>query len=307
MKLVKKTNIFVLGNNDYTTNIIMSPLFDNPSIRIVGCADTVTLTSGAGGLFSQALKLLRKMNFSYWLFLVFFNFFPKIRGFFRRFSHLDRTRGEYDSVANICSRKGLPYLKVSNINSREFKDHLRNLDVDLLIIRINQILDKEILSIPRQGTWCVHSSLLPAYGGFTAEFHALRHNEPWIGTTIFEVNTDLDGGAPLFQMSFPSSTSRSLFTHILTNNILAGEVLSEAVEEVARMGKIHPHVFSPPPEKSYFRWPLSTHIKQFASQGYRIISLQEALHFILYGLLLAETPKQAEVAVKKGDVPTSDT
>ena len=119
MELAEKTNIFVLGNDDYTTNIIMSSLFDNPSIRVVGCADTATLTSGAGRVFPQAVKLLRDMSFSYWLFLVFFNFCPKIRVFFRRFFHLDRTCGEYDSIAHICSRKGLPYRKVRNINSQE--------------------------------------------------------------------------------------------------------------------------------------------------------------------------------------------
>ena len=152
---------------------------------------------------------------------------------------------------------------------------LRDLKPDLLVIRVSTILDEELLAIPRLGTWCIHSSLLPAYGGIAGEFQALREKQPQIGSTVFEVTPKLDDGPPLAQSSLQTSMPSSLFSHIIANNNAAGALLVEMVSTLSSGDDPKRPLLNEGLEHSYFSWPKAAQVDSFLSSGRKLITVRE--------------------------------
>ena len=178
--------IFILSNDDLTSNLIFAPLFRMSGIEIVGLAFPASPASGTRSTLAGALALRHKMDSRYWLYLVATN------GLFRLFDvlsntlHLSPQNGDLVAFAALARDRSIPVIVVDDFNSAN-PNRCPAKRCDLLIIRIGTILDAELLSLPFVGTWCVHSSLLPSFRGIAGEFHALRIPDAPIGSTVFEV------------------------------------------------------------------------------------------------------------------------
>jgi hypothetical protein len=70
--------IFILSNEDLTSNVIFSEIIGLEGIDVVGVGFTSTLTKNRKGVLG-AFSLLRRMALRYWLYLVFVNGFYKLR------------------------------------------------------------------------------------------------------------------------------------------------------------------------------------------------------------------------------------
>lgn len=273
--------VFLLSNQDLTSNIIFSRLFGSPHIQIIGVGFTKTLVPRRRGFVTGSLMLLRKMDWRYWTYLVFVN------GAYRLFESLAQCRNMSQSwdwpraLRSECRRTKVPVLETSDINAPEFVDIIRKARPDLLLIRINQVLHAHLLSIPSLGTWCIHSSLLPSYGGIAAELHGLSRGEPILGSTIFRVERELDRGPALFQVPLRANTSWSLFRNTLENNLRAAELLRSSVERLAVCGSAEPELILPRPSESYHSWPVRSDIRRFHSRGLSLIQLEEALDYLV--------------------------
>lgn len=276
---MSKLKVFLLCNNDLTTNIIFSPLFTVAELEIVGIGVTLTLNKNKGGL-QGALEVLKKTDFRYWLFLVFTNGFYAVNRLLAVFSS-DTYYPISKHSTDLARKRDIPVYHSENFNSDSFLKILRESQVDLLLIRVNQILSAELLQIPKKSTWCVHSSLLPAYKGIAGEFHALNNQEQILGSSIFEVTPILDAGRILFQTKFGADKKRSLFAHIVQNNRNAALLLKEKVLEFSR-GNLEIQNLNDQ-KKSYFSWPKPHQVDQFLKH-YRFITFLEALSFALKSL-----------------------
>ncbi len=272
--------VFILSNDDLSSNLIFAPLIAQGEVEVVGLAYTATVTPGKQGQLSGVLGLLRRMDWRYWLYLVYVN------GCFRLFERLTawlRSEPRFGWLASLrryCALSSVPVYVVRDFNAPEFHDILQRSGAELLVIRVNQILSATTLSIPRRGVWCVHSSLLPSYRGIAGEFHALRNNEPRIGTTIFRVEPELDKGPPLFQTMLETTARDSVFAHMVRNNLAAGKFLAMAVGQLARIGRVEPSLVGGMIAPSYFSWPKRRQVRQLRDRGGRIIRLREVCGFL---------------------------
>ncbi len=94
--------------------------------------------------------------------------------------------------------------KVSNINTLESKDLLNSLQLDIVfVIGWSQIINDEILNIPRLGMIGVHSSLLPRNRGSAPVNWTLINGEKETGTTLMLIAPGVDTGDIIDQRSFP--------------------------------------------------------------------------------------------------------
>jgi len=274
-----RMKVFLLSNEDLTSNLIFVPLFNVPGIEIVGVAFTQTLGAKRRGV-SGVFKLLRKMGWRYWGYLVFTNGFYKLgecllslRG--------NRARG-FKSVRSEARRRGTALYASADFNSPDFLSILKEARPDLLIIRVDQILRAPLLSIPSRGTWGVHSGLLPSYQGIAAEFHSLLQGEKEIGTTIFSVTTELDKGRTLFQEALGVEPGRSVFSQMLRNNVLAGRLLEKAITLPDELEEKVPSSSHRTP--SYHSWPSPEETRRFAKKGGTLISINEAFRHLWWCL-----------------------
>lgn len=278
--------VAILANDDLTGSLIFSPVLRLPGISVAAIVFSDSPLKARRSMLSAAFALRRKMAFPYWLFLVvtngFFSVFSMLSASFR----LGGSYGDLESLRAHARGSDIPVHACADFNSVELKRMLRELGVDLLLIRVSAILDGEVLSIPRLGTWCVHSSLLPAYGGIAGEFQALRCGESRLGSTVFEVTVKLDEGPPLAQVALPVRPRRSLFSHIVANNRAAGRLLAELVADVVNGRPARRVLLNQGVVPSYFSWPKPEQVEDFRARGWRLISFAEAIRLAFSALRL---------------------
>ena len=93
----------------------------------------------------------------------------------------------------------LPILQPTNLKDPLFIDSLKVYAPDLMIVVAFRMLPKEVWSIPPQGTFNLHASLLPHYRGAAPINWAIINLERQTGITTFLINEEIDTGAILLQ------------------------------------------------------------------------------------------------------------
>jgi len=278
--------VVILANDDLTGSLIFSPIVGMNDVSLQAVFFGASPVKSNKSMISAAFSLRRRMAFSYWLFLVvtngLFSVFSALSTFLRRPGSL----GDLDSLRAHATMAGVPIHTGTDFESDDFKRQLAGLSPDLVLIRVSSILDAEVLSIPRVATWCVHSSLLPAYGGIAGEFHALREGREFIGSTVFQVTERLDEGPPVAQVRVRVQPGSTLFSHIIANNHQAGYLLARMVADIAAGRDPRRPLLNADLSRSYFSWPNEAQLAQFRQRGWRLVSASQVLRLVATALRL---------------------
>ena len=274
---MNKIKVFILSNDDLTSNIIFSSLFGQEEIEVVGIGFTTTIVFKKESKLLGPFIVLKKTFLNYWLFLVITNGLFKI---FERLKPNAKLGSWLVSIKNIAKRKNIPVYYSANFNGSEFLEILRKSNVDILTIRINQILNENVLNTPKFGTICTHSSLLPSFKGIAGEFNAIAQGEHFIGSSIFNVELVLDEGHVLFQRTFKTRPNKSLLYHLLKNNIIAKHLLRKAVIEVGRAKGTSRFCVENDYESSYFSWPSKSAYGLYKKRGYKLLTFTDLMYLI---------------------------
>jgi len=113
-----------------------------------------------------------------------------------------RGRSLKETPVSYTARKAqLTILEISDLNSEESFERLRNLDVDIFVVVAYRILPRRIIDIPRLGAINLHGSLLPKYRGAAPIQWALINGETDTGLTTFIIEPKIDTGKILLQQS----------------------------------------------------------------------------------------------------------
>ncbi|MFW6029434.1 MAG: methionyl-tRNA formyltransferase, partial [Halanaerobiales bacterium] len=106
----------------------------------------------------------------------------------------------YSGVDKIANQYNLPLYKENNINSKEFIKTIDKINPDLIVsVNFNQIIGKEILSIPKNESINVHASLLPKYRGRAPLNWAIINGEEVTGVTVHYIDEGIDTGDIILQ------------------------------------------------------------------------------------------------------------
>lgn len=96
----------------------------------------------------------------------------------------------------------LPIYQPLNFKSKEAIDELKALAPDVMVvIAYGLILPQAVLDIPRLGCINVHASLLPSWRGASPIQHALLFGDEKTGITIMQMDSGMDTGPMLVQVS----------------------------------------------------------------------------------------------------------
>jgi len=275
-----KLRLLISVNGDITSDIVFAGLFENESVEVVGLTEMGSYTRRNESRLAQANALRKRMSGRYWVFLVFLNGFYALRVW------LDCALGHFLWPGRLVSlrarakRAGVPFARVLDYNGAEFQQLIDDLKPDLHVLRIGQILKMEIADAPRLGTWCLHSSLLPSYGGVAAEFHALRSGEARIGSTLFKIaNGRVDTGPAVCQLAWVVGPDVPLADVILMNNSLGRVAVDRAVRQLCETGATPQMAFAPLPARSYFSWPTAGEVADYRARGRTLISVVSVIRF----------------------------
>jgi hypothetical protein len=281
--------IAIFANDDLTSNLIFAPLFDLPDVEIVSVRVAASPRSGKSSLLGGAIALLRQIDFRYWLYLAYTN------GFFKAFEiatglfGLPARSGILVSLRALARERNIPYAHTTAFNSPDVIAELERDQIDLLVIRVGAILKTDLLAVPRKGTWCVHSSILPAFKGIAGEFHALRTPGAPVGSTVFRVTPVLDEGPPLAQVAVARQDDQTVFRHMVENNLAAGGLLAGMVKALARSEPVPNTLLNEGVEPSYFSWPMPEQVSQLAARTGGLIGFADAVRLAACALRLRKT------------------
>ena len=278
--------VALICNDDATTNTIFAPIFAIETIDVAAVYFIASPHRKSGSNITGALRLFQKMTFSYWLYLVFTNGIFKIFEFLTLQFSASPQHNHMVSLRRLAKLRGITCQKISDFSDDNFIKDIERLKLDLLIIRVGAILKPELIDSPREGTWCVHSSVLPACKGIAGEFHSLCDENLPIGSSVFKVTAKLDDGPVIAQIITERAANKSLFFHMQQNNKNAGSLLNKMLHDKVQDKKTSYDLPGKKLKASYFSWPQKEQMAQFRKKGNSLISLSEILQNLRTALRL---------------------
>ncbi len=103
-------------------------------------------------------------------------------------------------VRDVAHERGVPILEPEDVNTPRAQEHLRKLEVDLLVTcDYGQILSATTLATARLGGINLHASLLPKYRGAAPIHWAIYHGETETGVTVIHMTPQVDAGPCIAQ------------------------------------------------------------------------------------------------------------
>ena len=107
---------------------------------------------------------------------------------------------DFVDLGEICRNHKIDYLYVHNINDREAKDYIKEKDVDfILCLGWSQLLDEEVLALPRLGCVGFHPAQLPFNRGRHPLIWALALGLEQTASTLFLMDATADTGKIISQ------------------------------------------------------------------------------------------------------------
>jgi len=150
----------------------------------------------------------------------------------------DRAKGRsdkliYSAVKEAALAHDIKVLQPERARNPEFKDEVRALNVDAAVVMaFGQILDAELLNIPRLGCINIHASLLPMYRGAAPISAVILNGEEKTGVTTMFMDEGLDTGDILLTQEIPIEPKET--TGTLEEKIakVGGELIVETLEKL---------------------------------------------------------------------------
>ena len=137
--------------------------------------------------------------------------------------------GKNPSIAAYAESKKIPTINITTPNSKKFRDHLETLDLDIIINQSQNIIKKELLSIPKIGVLNRHNALLPKNRGRLTPFWVVFNEEKETGVSIHFVEEGIDSGDIVVQKRYNVSKRDNFNSIVKKNYAIASKSMVEAI------------------------------------------------------------------------------
>lgn len=145
----------------------------------------------------------------------------------------------FESVAELAHQHRIPVITPDDPNDPAIVEQLALLKPDFLFSFYYRLMLKQpLLTLPTQGCFNMHGSLLPKYRGRVPINWAIIHGETQTGATLHEMVEKPDAGAILAQQAvpiLPNDTAGEVFAKVtLAAEIALNQVLPKILEGSAQ-------------------------------------------------------------------------
>lgn len=97
----------------------------------------------------------------------------------------------------------IPVLQPLKLKDEQFLKTIRDLKPDILVVVAFRMMPRELWSIPSNGTFNLHASLLPQYRGAAPINQVIINGEKETGLTTFFIDDKIDTGEIIFREKMP--------------------------------------------------------------------------------------------------------
>jgi methionyl-tRNA formyltransferase len=226
-----------------------------------------SVAQGKRGLVGTALDLFKLYGFGYFQWKLRKFLCRKIAG--KVFNEwLGSTRTCY-SVKAVARKYGVPVTEAVNVNSDEFREHLREEGVEFIVsISGTQFYGKKLREQTPKGIVNCHGALLPKYRGLMPSFWTLANGEQEGGVSVHLVNEKLDDGPIIVQRRYriwPRDTVEDIMTR-------SKDLAAEAIIECIRLVEAGDYDTMPNDESEAtdYTMPTREDLKRLKASGHRL-------------------------------------
>ncbi len=127
----------------------------------------------------------------------------------------EKGRGQKLSTSPVKEfglKNNIPVLQPEKLKDENFIQRLKDFNADLYVVVAFRILPKEVFTIPYNGSFNLHASLLPKYRGAAPIHWALINGEKKTGVTTFSLKEKVDTGNIYLQKEIIISDEDNLET-----------------------------------------------------------------------------------------------
>lgn len=167
----------------------------------------------------------------------------------------ERGRGQkvsFTPIKEFALKNNIPVLQPDKLKAEDFIDSLKTFDCDLYVVVAFKILPREIFTIPKNGSFNLHASLLPKFRGAAPIQWTLIKGETETGVTTFALEDKVDTGNIYMQKKIPILPEDNFGTLHDKLSLLGAHVVLETVNsienETTLMQKQSDELASPAPK-----------------------------------------------------------
>jgi len=257
----RKLRVVLLNYDSLYANPVFLPLLDMEKIEIVAVFDSGCILYGKSNAKSL-LFLWKRQGYKYFLFKACDQIAYSLTG-------LWPARGV--RFMREIKKRDIPIIKVRDVNSAESVAMLCRLKPDLLISYFNQILKKEVLSVPKIASINIHPGYLPEFRGVASSFWAMKNKSAYGGVTLHHMKLKLDEGDIISKAKVPIS-NESLHRHNYLCCRMGGLLMRELLGKIESGRSIPGQIQK---GGSYYSWPRPRDIDGFLKQGFSLFKLRD--------------------------------
>lgn len=238
---------------------------------------TTDMDSGKHGDFlKQLLTIYRRSGFDFVIYLSYnFIFYFLLIYLSRLVSFITGCSRKKFTISETCRKYQIQHIKTPNINGKDIIAELKQANLDFIVIYFfDQIIQKQIIEIPKKGVINVHAALLPKCRGLFPVFYSALKNGKNFGITVHEItDNSIDSGAIIAQekLLVNAECHSILFLDKLVNNkgvTLVSDVLNN-------FDKYYLNKKLQSTDSSYFSFPTRADIQDAKNQGFCLVRFKE--------------------------------
>lgn len=177
------------------------------------------------------------------------------------------------SIRAVARKYGVPVTGPCDVNSEEFRAHLREKGVQFIVsISGTQYYRKPLREQIPYGIVNCHGALLPKYRGLMPSFWTLANGEAEGGVSVHFVDAKIDNGPIVVQRRYRIRPHDTLEDIMARSKDLAAECIIECVrivEDCAARGVPVPTIPNPESEATHFGMPTAEDVRRFRAAGHR--------------------------------------
>lgn len=136
-------------------------------------------------------------------------------------------------IKSFALENNLPFIETENCNDSNIIKRLKEFKADFIVVAsFGQILNEDLLRLPRYMPLNIHPSILPKYRGAAPIRRAIMNCESKTGVTIIKIAKKLDAGEILDQVRIPL-TDDDVYTDLFRKlSQLGAELLIKSIDLV---------------------------------------------------------------------------
>ena len=180
-----------------------------------------------------------------------------------------RDTPEATPLRRLCADRGIPMIRVDDVNGEAVAEALRRAAPDLVVtFHFDQVLSRETIALARLVGINVHPALLPRHRGPVPTIHALADGDRAFGVTLHRLVPAIDAGAILVQAACDLPADVTATRAAILLHARARPLMDDLLDEVARDGALPEG--RAVPTMPYRPFPPAAMLREMRGRGMRL-------------------------------------